>query len=81
MGKLPCEETLEDVCRFVENNGSYWVQLKDYSNVAVVNFSYLRKLEDAKEHTNQQEQRTYCRLEGKCPEMTCIGDECKYYQF
>ena len=53
MSKLPCEETLEDVCKAIQNNRTRWVQLKPYPNVAIVNFAYLRKLEKQKADSSE----------------------------
>lgn len=38
-------KTLEDVCESIQNGDTYWYQLKEYSNVAIVNFERLLELE------------------------------------
>lgn len=61
----------------------------DYERILLIGSANLmeimaRKIFDPDKPHNQSlkaDKRTYCKLEGKCLEMTCIGDECKHYQF
>lgn len=72
MTKLPCEETLEDVCERVQAGHTSWVALKPYPNVAIVNFAYLRELEKQERHLASSPSRAAgaCLDWASCDEAT-----------
>ncbi len=60
-------KTLEDVCESVQNGATHWYQLKEYSNVAIVNFKHLLELEKKATELGRLK-NSLCRI---CKKVDC----------